>query len=553
MIGSKINGFKILRFLGTGGMADVYYAENNLGMPAAVKILRSEMKNNAQIKDRFIQEAKIIKQLQHPNIRKVMDIGELDGKPVIIMEYLSGMTLSQKIQAGKIPDIKLQKYFDQCVQALAHTHRKNIIHRDIKPSNIFITDEDEVKIMDYGIAKIEEGFGRTRTGQTLGTILYMSPEQITDPKRVNSKTDIYSLGVTFYHALSAKPPYDMDTGSEYVIMKKIVDEDLRLELIPVHWRATMKACLSKKPHLRKLAPISKSNDSTIIDHDASSRDRSASSTSKNRSQTSYRIPAGFYLLILILVVSIIYVANQPSYEYDYENDDTEISNSQKVAAEIAANMVRIPGGTFTMGCTSGQGDDCYDDEKPHQVTLSAFRMSKYEVTQEQWQAIMGNNPSEFKNCPKCPVEFVSWNDVQEFIKKLNNMTGETYRLPTEAEWEYAARGGQDYKYAGSDNIETIAWYVGNSSSKTHPVGSKAANGYGLYDMSGNVMEWCSDWYGDYSSGSITNPQGPSSGSFRVIRGGSWCVSAEYCRVADRPGYPPSSRSTGIGFRVVLSQ
>jgi formylglycine-generating enzyme len=166
---------------------------------------------------------------------------------------------------------------------------------------------------------------------------------------------------------------------------------------------------------------------------------------------------------------------------------------------------------------------------------------------------MGNNPSYFEDCPKCPVESVSWNDVQAFIRKLNDLTGLNYRLPTEAEWEYAARGGQDYKYAGSDNIETVAWYVGNSSSKTHPVGSKAANGYGLYDMSGNVWEWCSDWRGDYSSGSITNPRGPLSGSLRVMRGGSWFNSAKYCRVGLRYNNTPSYRRNYLGFRVVLSQ
>ncbi|MBQ7951520.1 MAG: SUMF1/EgtB/PvdO family nonheme iron enzyme [Alistipes sp.] len=188
------------------------------------------------------------------------------------------------------------------------------------------------------------------------------------------------------------------------------------------------------------------------------------------------------------------------------------------------DMVFVKGGTFTMGATSEQGADAYDDEKPaHSVTLSDFYIGKYEVTQAQWRAVMGSNPSSFKG-DNLPVENVSWNDIQKFIQKLNTQTGKEFRLPTEAEWEYAARGGsksRGYKYSGSNNIGDVAWYSGNSGSKTHPVGQKQPNELGIYDMSGNVWEWCSDWYGSYSSSSQTNPKGPNSGDYRVLRGGDW--------------------------------
>jgi formylglycine-generating enzyme len=226
----------------------------------------------------------------------------------------------------------------------------------------------------------------------------------------------------------------------------------------------------------------------------------------------------------------------------------------RVANEISENMVHIPGGTFTMGCTSKNRRDCEDDEKPnHRVTLNAFKINKFEVTREQWEAVMGKNPSYFNNCTKCPVESVSWHDVQEFISKLNSLTGQNYRLPTEAEWEYAARGGQDYKYAGSNNIEIVAWHDVNSDYKIHPVGSKSPNGYGLYDMSGNVWEWCSDWYGSYSRMSKANPKGTSSGSERVYRGGSWCNPPESSQVFFRTSDTPSHQSFNIGFRLAASQ
>ena len=216
-------------------------------------------------------------------------------------------------------------------------------------------------------------------------------------------------------------------------------------------------------------------------------------------------------------------------------------------------MVFVQGGTFTMGCTSEQGSDCDADESPsHRVMLSDFYIGKYEVTQKQWKAVMGNNPSYFKG-DDLPVESVSWVDIQEFIRKLNAQTGKHYRLPTEAEWEYAARGGNrsnGYKYSGSNVIGNVAWYYGNSGSETHPVGSKFPNELGLYDMSGNVWEWCSDWYGSYGSSAQSNPAGATTGSGRVDRGGSWINFARNCRVSNRLYDFPDYRDNGIGFRLV---
>ena len=227
---------------------------------------------------------------------------------------------------------------------------------------------------------------------------------------------------------------------------------------------------------------------------------------------------------------------------------------------ISIEMVKVEAGTFMMGATS-EMKDSYDDpdsdEKPvHQVTLTNdYYMGKYEVTQALWQAVMGSNPSNFKG-DNLPVEKVSWNDCQEFISKLNSLTGRKFRLPTEAEWEYAARGGKksrSYQYSGSSNISDVAWYDGNSVNKTHPVGTKQANELGIYDMTGNVWEWCSDWYGFYSSSSQTNPTGADSGSSRVFRGGSWYGNARYCRLSFRDCTPPDCRGYNLGLRLALSE
>jgi formylglycine-generating enzyme required for sulfatase activity len=217
-------------------------------------------------------------------------------------------------------------------------------------------------------------------------------------------------------------------------------------------------------------------------------------------------------------------------------------------------FVFVKGGCFEMGDTFGDGDK---DEKPvHEVCVDDFYLGKYEVTQGQWEKVMGNNPSGFKGRDN-PVEQVSWNDVQEYIGRLNRQSGRKYRLPTEAEWEYAARsGGKKERFSGTsqEGVGEYAWYDSNSGGQTHPVGQKKPNGLGLYDMSGNVWEWCADWYDEnyYKSSPKNNPRGPSSGSMRVLRGGSRGVSLGGVRTTARDGGAPAARNGMVGFRLGLS-
>ena len=224
---------------------------------------------------------------------------------------------------------------------------------------------------------------------------------------------------------------------------------------------------------------------------------------------------------------------------------------------VTFKMLKVDGGTFQMGSASG-----YRDEKPaHSVTLSDYYIGETEVTQELWQAVMGSNYSYFKG-DKRPMECISWNDCQEFISKLNELTGQTFRMPTEAEWEFAARGGmksKGYTYSGSNNIDDVAWYYDNSYAKgssspdygTHDVATKSPNELGIYDMSGNVWEWCQDWYGSYSSIDQTNPLGPDSGLYRVFRGSSWDYGADHCRTVNRGSDSPLDAGYCIGLRLAL--
>ena len=259
------------------------------------------------------------------------------------------------------------------------------------------------------------------------------------------------------------------------------------------------------------------------------------------------------------LIDFLLIGHWPEPE---EPEPTPVITSYTVNG-VTFNMVEVEGGTFQMGATPEQGENANDNEKPvHQVTLSGFSIGQTEVTQELWQAVMGTNPSKFNDNVNKPVETISWEDCQTFIARLNELTGQNFRLPTEAEWEFAARGGmksQGYKYSGSDDLNEIAWYnynayaVGSSSPDygTHAAATKAANELGLYDMTGNVWEWCQDWSGDYSAADQINPTGPETGTNRVIRGGGWTNYPKLLRVAARSSYKPGFIGNFIGFRLAL--
>lgn len=262
------------------------------------------------------------------------------------------------------------------------------------------------------------------------------------------------------------------------------------------------------------------------------------------------------IIILLLVVFKISLFAQ----------EKEVLTNQPII-----EMVLVEGGNFTMGCASEQWKDCRDNELPaHQVTLSDYYIGKYEITQSQWEDIMGENNSHFKGCATCPVENVSWNDAQVFIDKLNTKTGKTYRLPTEAEWEYAARGGNKssgYKHSGSNDIDSVAWHNYNSrsnetdsivwdnsdnGSRTHAVGTKKANELGIYDMNGNVLEWCDDRFKKYSRAPQINPTGANKGNWRILRGGSWNCALNCWRLSYREYGAQDHRYNRVGLRLALT-
>ncbi|MEB2774308.1 SUMF1/EgtB/PvdO family nonheme iron enzyme [Algoriphagus sp. D3-2-R+10] len=261
-----------------------------------------------------------------------------------------------------------------------------------------------------------------------------------------------------------------------------------------------------------------------------------------------------YILIAVLLIGGIVIWWWQSNSN--KSGNASAVNSDSVTTTSATgniyepDMVTVQGGMFAMG-----GKENTNEKPIHNVTLASFKIAKYETTLAQWQKVMGSNPAGREDCMDCPVTAVGWDDVQTFIKKLNTLSGKNYRLPTEAEWEYAARGGtesKNFEYAGSNDINAVAWTSANSGSNAHPVGQKEANELGLYDMSGNVFEWCNDWYDEnyYGKSPGNDPKGPATGPHRVIRGGNWASEPAVSRVAHR--IPNQLGYGAMGFRLASS-
>ena len=251
MQGKTISGYTLQRLLGTGGMAEVWYAESKIGTKAAVKIMSEKLSHDDSMQERFLNEAKVMVMLDHPNIRKVYGFDEIDGRPAIVMEYLDGSDLKARMKGGQhFTQEELEKWWNQLADALNYTHAQDIIHRDIKPSNIFIDQRGNAKLLDFGIAKVADTTTGTQTGSTLGTRIYMSPEQVRDPKRVGPPSDVYSLAVSFVHLLTGKAPYDSSTSSDYDIQESIVRKPVDLSKVPDTWRGFLLPYLEKDPAKR---------------------------------------------------------------------------------------------------------------------------------------------------------------------------------------------------------------------------------------------------------------------------------------------------------------
>jgi serine/threonine protein kinase len=578
-----ISQYKLKKKLGEGGMATVYLAENTkFRTDVAIKFLNIEFTHNENIRKRFLAEARNMFKMSHPNIVRVTDLVEEDRMVAFVMEHIEGGTLKEyQNERSKLNNEEIKKMFLQMLDAVDYVHNHGFIHRDIKPSNFMLTKEGKIKLLDFGIAKnIEKEEGEetlTGTNSMLGTPLYMSPEQIKSTKSVTCQSDIYSLGVLLWEMIMGKKPYDVKTISTFELQTKIVNE--KLPITNTNWDAIIKKATENQLSNRYSTVLDFANDVMKLDFSLSKTqivaprvplkekevkkeaksvpmvpfstnyviNDNANNNQNQKKKSGNKKKIGFSVLAVILLIILV----KCFYYHKASN----------VISDIEKDMVFVPGGSFDMGCNNYY-ENCQTDELPlHRIQLDDYSIGKFEITQSQWEAIMGAKEFRFEGCDDCPAEMVSWIEVQEFLKKISDSTGEIYRLPTEAEWEYAARSGQnenDYLYAANHKLGEVAWYVDNSDEKTHPVGGKTPNKLGIYDMIGNIREWCSDWYGeeyyDRLERGAENPKGPSFSSLnpagRVLRGASWKTGPYKSRILTRWYMEEDKGNEYNGFRIV---
>lgn len=539
--------------LGQGGFGNTYMAKNTaFDDDVAIKEFfiqgvndRDEISGSVTIgiernkqqfeeqREKFKKEARRLWKLKNEHIVRVHDLFEENGTAYYVMDFIDGESLAEKMKKTGQPltESEVRSILSQIIDALKEVHQNEVWHLDLKPGNIMIDKTGNAYLIDFGASKQIRANGSMTTSTALCyTPGYAPAEQIGQMfDRFGPWTDIYALGATVYNLLTnKKPPMSMDIEEDeenaFYFPETVSDEMQQL----VIWMMQPK---------RKARPQSVND---ILIRLSTTIDTQEQILLKNNCEETILIGTDFNDKETILS--------------DSEKADREGLHRKTISPiinDLINNMVSVEGGTFMMGRMIKWYEDSDEDE--HEVTLSSYSINKYQVTQKEWMPIMNNNPSEIKGDNK-PVTNVSWDDCISFIHKLNSITEMNFRLPTEAEWEYAARGGNKtngYKYAGSNNSDVISWTLWNSNNTTHEVGSKNPNELGLYDMCGNVWEWCQDYYCSYAKTDKENPSGPAKGSSRVMRGGCYFMDRNNCTVYTRGKNSPEQKQLHTGFRLAL--
>ena len=615
------NRYRVVKQLGQGGMGSVWLAEDAKldGRKVAIKMLPSILVSNKRAYAQVKAEALVSLKLTHTNIAAVRAFEEENGNPFLVMDYIEGQTLDDYFaEKGTLAEEEAIRVLKPIAAALDYAHEQGVVHRDVKPGNVMIDQIRHPYVLDFGIAReVQETMTRVTGKLSSGTLMYMSPEQLhgAAPKPAQ---DVYSFAAMAYECLTGHPPFSRGQ-IEYQI------EHDTPEPLPRHiaiCRGVM-AGLAKTPEDRPATCVAVLSAGSRVPRDRPS----AGAPHKTRIAAVLLALAAFVgvggwwwrekakseVPSVPPVAAVSDQSETPSSKPVEDPTSVRAQETVKIAEALTLKkeaeshlgskvgdtktitlpggatmeMVWCPPGSFQMGSPLSE-ENRDSDEMQHNVTLTqGFWMGKYEVTQRQWESVMGENPSYFKS-PTRPVELVSWEDCQRFIQKINAEGRVTVSLPTEAQWEYACRAGsttslpngKTLRVLGANNgpaLDEIAWYGGNSSvgfelpdgydvsdlkekqypgskAGTHPVGQKKPNDWGLYDMIGNVWEWCADWYGrDYYAEAPSNdPAGPASGATRVDRGGSWYFSAQFCRSANRSWSGPGNRGDDLGLRLVCS-
>ena len=610
--GDNLQGgkYRIEKVLGQGGFGITYLAiQGGLERTVAIKevFMREACcrasdsrgvtlgtEGNRETVDRyrqkFLKEARSIARLNHPHIVRIIDVFEENGTAYYVMEYVAGGSLSDRVgRQGALSESEATRYIRQVADALTYIHTQRMTHLDVKPANIMLTDKDEVVLIDFGLAKqYDSATGHQTSSTPVGISEGYAPlEQYMQGGvgEFSPETDVYALGATYYKLLTGQtPPSASSVNEDGLPLEPLKSRGVTPQVITAITHAmegrrrdrpkTVAEFLAEFDGVAGQAANPKPR--TDTSHEASGSGDGDTTLKKKIPAPQPKSPArpvvsrktmmvAAAVLAAVLVVGGIVVAISqawPSGETATETQDKPAFVAKKITkdsemffvGDVNFTMRYIEGGSFDMGATAEMDTVGFSlaEEKPvHKVYVESFAIGVFEVTQELWQAVMGTNPSSTKSA-YCPVESVSWNDCQEFIQKLNAITGKQFRLPTEAEWEYAARGGKyakGYRYSGSNNLgEVGSFYHGSWPAWA----SRKPNELGLYDMSGSVNELCSDYMGDYSAEEQVCPVGPAAGSERVMRGGSFGDDPINCRISARFGIAPDKRASNVGLRLALS-
>lgn len=545
-------------------------------------------------RQKFLKEARSIARLNHPHIVRIIDVFEENGTAYYVMEYVAGGSLSDRVgRQGALSEPEATRYIRQVADALTYIHTQRMTHLDVKPANIMLTDKDEAVLIDFGLAKqYDSATGHQTSSTPVGISEGYAPlEQYMQGGvgEFSPETDVYALGATYYKLLTGQtPPSASSVNEDGLTLEPLKSRGVTPQVITAITHAmegrrrdrpkTVADFLSEFDGVAGQAANPKPR--TDTSHEASGSG-DGDTTLKKKIPTPQPKPqpksparpvvsrktmmvAAAVLAAVLVVGGIVVAISQawPSGETATETQDKPAFVAKKITkdsemfsvGDVNFTMRYIEGGSFDMGATAEMDTVGFSlaEEKPvHKVYVESFAIGVFEVTQELWQAVMGTNPSSTKS-EYCPVESVSWNDCQEFLQKLNAITGKQFRLPTEAEWEYAARGGKyakGYRYSGSNNLgEVGSFYHGSWPAWA----SRKPNELGLYDMSGSVNELCSDYMGDYSAEEQVCPVGPAAGSERVMRGGSFGDEPINCRISARFGIAPDKRASNVGLRLALS-
>lgn len=494
----------------------------------------------------FVREAKMLATLHHPNIVEVLDVFDENNTSYMVMTFVKGKSLQQIVETrGKLPYPETVNYIAQITNAVGYIHDHHILHRDIKPDNIMITADFKAILIDFGSAREFEQ-DKTQVHTSMLTHGYAPTEQYTANSRKGSYTDIYAIGATFYFVLTGQVPME---SAARLTEQMPSPKDLVPEIPEEANRTILKAMQLKAENRHQtvhefMDDIRNVKPSVLVDETI------GGSPQQPTSKRTWYIISALGCFVALLIGYFLWGRN--GSEPVEENKPQEIKTYSFISI-YDYPMVKVDGGTFIMGSNQTDEDDCL----PHTVTLSDFYIGQFEVSQGFWTKIMNENPSEYQDVDdinKFPVENVSFEEVQVFINRLNNKTGKSFSLPTEAQWEFAARGGTQSKgtnFAGSQYPNNI-WF-----DKNNPVMLKfppSVNELGIYQMSGNVAEWCLDYYNRmfYSqSNKSKNPLNTKANKSRVVRGGSFDdTDPEYVTVYYRNS---SNDAAGyIGFRLVVN-